>query len=380
MNFNLTSEQEMVRQQTKKFAEKEIAPYLPEIERTGAFPKELWAKMAKEGMFGIPWAEEYGGSGGDFISYMIATEEICAVACGIGAAMAVQVSLIGGALNKFGTHEQKLKYLVPLAKGEKIGFFATTEPNASSDVKGIQTKAVIDTDGYVLNGQKCMITNGGLADYGIVFANTAPGKLSAFIVETDTPGFSASEPEALMGNYGQQIFELYMEDVKVPKENLLGEWNHGAKVDLTTLDGGRLGVAMQAIGIARAALEESLKYMKTREQFGARIATFQSLQFYVSEMATNINAARWLAYHAALLMQNGLPFTSEASMAKWFASDIAAVAASKAVQIHGGYGFMKKYKVEQLYRNAKIIEIYEGTNEVMKMVIARSLLGREFTI
>ncbi len=377
MDFTLTAEHETIRQLAHNFAKKEIEPLVPEIERTGEHLKIIWDKMAKLGLFGIPYAKEYGGQGADFLSFLVALEEVAVVSSGIAASTSVQVTLAAGAIDSFGSHEQKLKYLSPLASGEKIGFFATTEPNASSDPKSIETHAVPYEEGFISNGQKCMITNGGIADYGVVFAKTSPGKLSAFIVERNMPGFTSSKPEELMGNKGQQIFELYMDNVFIPEANLLGELGKGMSVALSTLDSGRIGIAAEALGVARAALEESIKYVRERKQFGAKLATFQALQFDIADMATALNAARWLTYHAAFLKQTGQYFSKEAAMAKCFATEASVNATRKAVQIHGGYGYMKRYKVERLYRDAKIPEIYEGTSEIMRIIISRNIIGSE---
>ena len=313
----------------------------------------------------------------DFISHLLVREEIAAVSLGISSILSI---LAPGAICEFGTEEQKSKYLAPLVKGEKVGFFATTEPNASSDPMSIETKAVAEADDYVINGQKTLITNGHRGDFGTILAKTETGKLSMFVVESATPGFSAGKPEDLMGVKGQQVSDLFLDNVRVPGKNLLGQKDKGVKVALTSLDGGRLSIAAAALGVARAAMEESVKYARDREQFGRKIATFQALQFYMADMATAINAARWLTYHAGFLKQRGQPHTTEAAMAKCFASEATVDITRKALQIYGGHGYTKRHKVERLYRDAKILEIYEGTSEIQRMIIARNVVGRDYIL
>ncbi|AGB19303.1 acyl-CoA dehydrogenase [Thermoanaerobacterium thermosaccharolyticum] len=378
MDFSLTKEQEMVRRVVREFAEKEVAPKAKEIDITEEFPWDTVRKMAQNDMMGIPYPEEYGGAGGDYLSYIIAVEEISRACATTGVILSAHTSLGSFPIYQWGTEEQKRKYLVPLAKGEKLGAFGLTEPNAGTDAAGQQTTAVLDGDHYVLNGSKIFITNGGKADIYIIFAMTDKSKgtrgISAFIVEKDFPGFSIGKIEEKMGIRASSTAELVFEDCIVPKENLLGKEGEGFKIAMATLDGGRIGIAAQALGIAQAALDEEIKYAKERQQFGRPIGKFQGIQWYIADMATRINASRWLVYNAAWRKQVGLPYTMEAAMAKLHASETAMFVTTKTVQIFGGYGFTKDYPVERFMRDAKITEIYEGTSEVQKMVISGNLL------
>ncbi|KAA5807225.1 acyl-CoA dehydrogenase [Thermoanaerobacterium thermosaccharolyticum] len=378
MDFSLTKEQEMVRRVVREFAEKEVAPKAKEIDQTEEFPWDTVKKMAQNDMMGIPYPEEYGGAGGDYLSYIIAVEEISRACATTGVILSAHTSLGSFPIYQWGTEEQKRKYLVPLAKGEKLGAFGLTEPNAGTDAAGQQTTAVLDGDHYVLNGSKIFITNGGKADIYIIFAMTDKSKgtrgISAFIVEKDFPGFSIGKIEEKMGIRASSTAELVFEDCIVPKENLLGKEGEGFKIAMATLDGGRIGIAAQALGIAQAALDEEIKYAKERQQFGRPIGKFQGIQWYIADMATRINASRWLVYNAAWRKQVGLPYTMEAAMAKLYASETAMFVTTKTVQIFGGYGFTKDYPVERFMRDAKITEIYEGTSEVQKMVISGNLL------
>jgi butyryl-CoA dehydrogenase (EC 1.3.99.2) len=378
MDFSLTKEQEMVRRVVREFAEKEVAPKAKEIDQTEEFPWDTVKKMAQNDMMGIPYPEEYGGAGGDYLSYIIAVEEISRACATTGVILSAHTSLGSFPIYQWGTEEQKRKYLVPLAKGEKLGAFGLTEPNAGTDAAGQQTTAVLDGDHYVLNGSKIFITNGGKADIYIIFAMTDKSKgtrgISAFIVEKDFPGFSIGKIEEKMGIRASSTAELVFEDCIVPKENLLGKEGQGFKIAMATLDGGRIGIAAQALGIAQASLDEEIKYAKERQQFGRPIGKFQGIQWYIADMATRINASRWLVYNAAWRKQVGLPYTMEAAMAKLYASETAMFVATKTVQIFGGYGFTKDYPVERFMRDAKITEIYEGTSEVQKMVISGNLL------
>ncbi|MGF7399860.1 acyl-CoA dehydrogenase [Thermoanaerobacterium thermosaccharolyticum] len=378
MDFSLTKEQEMVRRVVREFAEKEVAPKAKEIDQTEEFPWDTVKKMAQNDMMGIPYPEEYGGAGGDYLSYIIAVEEISRACATTGVILSAHTSLGSFPIYQWGTEEQKRKYLVPLAKGEKLGAFGLTEPNAGTDAAGQQTTAVLDGDHYVLNGSKIFITNGGKADIYIIFAMTDKSKgtrgISAFIVEKDFPGFSIGKIEEKMGIRASSTAELVFEDCIVPKENLLGKEGEGFKIAMATLDGGRIGIAAQALGIAQAALDEEIKYAKERQQFGRPIGKFQGIQWYIADMATRINASRWLVYNAAWRKQVGLPYTMEAAMAKLHASETAMFVTTKTVQIFGGYGFTKDYPVERFMRDAKITEIYEGTSEVQKMVISGNLL------
>lgn len=378
MNFQLTREQELVRQMVREFTKNEVKPIAAEIDETERFPMETVEKMAKLGMMGIPFSEEYGGSGGDTLSYIIAVEEL-SKACGTtGVILSAHTSLCASLINQFGTLPQKEKYLKPLAKGEKLGAFGLTEPGAGTDAAGQQTTAVLDGDNYILNGSKIFITNGGVAETFIVFAMTDKSKgtkgISAFIVEKSFPGFSLGKKEEKMGIRASSTTELIFENCIVPKENLIGQQGRGFGIAMKTLDGGRIGIAAQALGIASGALEEAINYMKERKQFGKSLSAFQGLQWMVAEMDTKVEAARLLVYKAAFLKDQGKSYSVEAARAKLYAADVAMEVTTKAVQIFGGYGYTKEYPVERMMRDAKITEIYEGTSEVQKMVIAGSIL------
>lgn len=378
MNFNLSREQEMVREVMRKFAESEVQPIAAEIDEEGRFPRETVEKMARYNMLGIPFPVEYGGAGGDEIAYAIAVEELSKVCATTGVICSAHTSLGCWPIYKYGTEDQKQRYLIPLAKGKKLGAFALTEPNAGTDAAGQQTVAMLHGENYILNGTKIFITNGGEADVYIVFAMTDRSKgtrgISAFIVEKDFPGFSIGKVEDKMGIRGSSTTELIFRDCIVPKENLLGKEGQGFKIAMSTLDGGRIGIAAQALGIAAGALEETIKYIKEREQFGRPLAKFQGLQWMVADMATDIEASRLLVYKAAYNKANNLPYNKEAAMAKLFAANTAMDVTTKCVQLHGGYGFTKDYPVERMMRDAKITEIYEGTSQVQQMVIAANLL------
>jgi len=379
MDLKFTAEQEMVRKTARDFAQKEVAPIAAEIDAKGEVPFDNIKKMARLGLLGLTVSEKYDGGGADAISYVIAIEELAKACASTAIFVAVQNSLVCAGIERFGTEEQKEKSLRPLARGEKIGAFALTEPGAGSDVAVLQTTAVHDGDAYVINGRKHFITNGGFADIVILFAMTDKAQrhrgISAFIVEKGTRGFTVGKEENKMGIRGTNTCELILDDVRIPVANRLGDEGQGFKIAMTLLDGGRIGVAAQAVGIAQAAYEAALKYSKERIQFGQPICQFQAIQWMLADMATRIEAARLLTYNAALKKQAGEPFSKEASMAKLFASETAVWVADRAVQIHGGYGYMKEYSVERNYRDAKITEIYEGTSEVQRMVIVRSILG-----
>lgn len=378
MNFTLTKEQEMVRTVMREFAENEVKPIAADIDETGRFPSENVEKMARYNMLGIPFPEELGGAGGDELAYAIAVEELSRVCGTTGVILSAHTSLGCWPIYKYGTEEQKQKYLVPLAKGEKLGAFALTEPNAGTDAAGQQTIAVEDGDNYILNGSKIFITNGGQADVYIVFAMTDRTKgtrgISAFIVEKDFPGFTIGKIEEKMGIRASSTAELIFQNCVVPKENLLGELGKGFKIAMSTLDGGRIGIAAQALGIAQGALDETVQYLKERKQFGRSLSKFQGLQWMVADMGTEIEAARMLVYRAAYNKANGLPYNKEAAMAKLYAANTAMNVTTKCVQLHGGYGYTKDYPVERMMRDAKITEIYEGTSQVQQMVIAGHLL------
>ena len=378
MEFKLTREQEMIRDVMRQFAKNEVEPIAAEIDETGRFPKETVEKMAKYNMLGIPFPVEYGGAGGNEIDYVIAIEELSKVCGTTGVICSAHTSLGCWPIFKYGTEEQKQKYLIPLAKGEKLGAFGLTEPDAGTDAAGQQTVAVLDGDNYILNGTKIFITNGGQADVYIIFAMTDKSKgtrgISAFIVEKDAPGFSIGKLEDKMGIRGSSTTELIFTDCIIPKENLLGTEGRGFGIAMSTLDGGRIGIAAQALGIAQGALDETIRYLKEREQFGRPLAKFQGLQWMVADMATAIEAARLLVYRAAYNKANELPYNKEAAMAKLFAANTAMDVTTKCVQLHGGYGYTRDYPLERMMRDAKITEIYEGTSQVQQMVIAANLL------
>jgi len=378
MKLELNDQQKMIQKMVREFAEKEVAPIAADLDKTGEFPTKTLEKMAKLGLLGIVIPTEYGGAGLDTISYATVVEEISRKCASTGVITSVHNSLVSYPIMKYGTEEQKKKYLPILAKGEKIGAFAGTEPNAGSDLGGMQTKAVLKGNKYIINGDKCFITSGDKAGIFIVFAVTdkeAGSKgISAFIVESNTPGFKVGSLFDKLGINANHVTELIFENMEIPKENLLGKEGEGFKIALGTLDGGRIGIAAQAVGIAQAALDESIEYSKQRQQFGRPISKFQAIQWMIADMATKIEAARYLVYNAAYTKDKGERFSKEAAMAKLFASETAMEAVIKAVQIHGGYGYTKEYTVERLFRDAKITEIYEGTSEVQRMVIAGSLL------
>ncbi|NLZ48155.1 MAG: acyl-CoA dehydrogenase [Clostridiales bacterium] len=377
MDFTLSKEQELVRQMVREFAENEVKPIAAEIDETEEFPMENVKKMAKLGFFGIPFKPEYEGAGGDSLSYILAVEELSKVCATTGVILSAHVSLCASVIDAFGTPEQKAKYLPDLASGRKLGAFGLTEPNAGTDAAGQQTTAVLEGDHYVLNGSKVFITNGGVADTFIIFAMTDRSQgtrgISAFIVEKDFPGFSIGKRENKLGIRASSTTELIMENCIVPKENLLGKEGKGFGIAMKTLDGGRIGIAAQALGIAEGAFEEAVNYMKERKQFGKPLSAFQGLQWMMAELEVKIEAARHLVYKAAWLKDQGLPYTVDAARAKLFASEVAMEVTTKAVQAFGGYGYTKEYPVERMMRDAKITEIYEGTSQVQKMVISGNL-------
>ena len=374
MDFVLSKEQEMARGLFRQFAETEAKPLAQEIDETERFPIETVKKMQKYGFMGIPFAKEFGGQGCDSLTYAICVEELSRVCGTTGVIVSAHTSLGAEPINKFGTPEQKEKYLIPLAKGEKLGAFGLTEPGAGTDAAGQQTKAVLEGNHYVLNGSKIFITNGGQADIYIIFAMTDKSKgtkgISAFIVEKDFPGFSIGTKEKKMGIRGSSTTELIFENCIVPKENLLGQEGKA----MTTLDGGRIGIAAQALGLAQGAFDETVAYVKERKQFGRSIAKFQNTQFQLADMKTKIEAARLLVYNAAKAKDTKKRFSVEAAMAKLYAAEVAMEVTTKCVQLHGGYGYTREYPVERMMRDAKITEIYEGTSEVQRMVISGDLL------
>ena len=378
MKLEFTDQQKMILKMVREFADKEVAPIASELDEKGEYPTKTLGKMAKLGLLGIIIPREYGGAGLDTISYSIVVEEISRKCASTGVITSVHNSLTAWPIMKYGNEDQKKKYLPILAKGEKIGAFAATEPNAGSDLGAIRTTAELKVDNYIINGDKTFITSGPEAGIIIVFAVTDKSLgskgISAFIVESDMKGYKVGSIFEKLGINASKTSELIFENMEVPKENLLGREGEGFKIALSTLDGGRIGIASQAVGIAQAALDESIEYSKQRQQFGRPIAKFQAIQWMIADMATKIEASRYLVYNAAYKKDIGEKISKEAAMAKLFASDTAMNSVIKAVQIHGGYGYTKEYTVERLFRDAKITEIYEGTSEVLKMVIAGSLL------
>jgi len=378
MDFALSKKHEMFRTLFQDFAMQEVAPLAAEIDESGEFPWVTVKKMAALGFLGLPFPREFGGAGADNLAYTMAVEEISRACASTGVILSAHVSLGAHPIYQFGTPEQKARFLMPQATGEKLGAFALTEPNAGTDAAGQQTTALLDGGEYVLNGSKIFITNGEVADIYIVFAMTDRSKglkgISAFVVEKGTPGFAFGPQENKLGIRASSTTELIFEDCRIPAGNLLGKEGDGFKIAMQTLDGGRIGIAAQALGIAQSALDESLRYAKERQQFAKPIGTFQAIQWMIADMGTEIEAARLLVYRAAWLKDMRKPFGKEAAMAKLYASETAMKHTVKAIQIHGGYGYMKDYKVERLMRDAKITEIYEGTSEVQRMVISASLL------
>jgi butyryl-CoA dehydrogenase len=378
MNFELTEEQQMIRANVREFCEKYLEPIAEEVDREAKFPEDAVKKLAEQDLLGIPYPQEYGGAGSDYLSYIIVVEELSRSCATTGFTLECHTSLASFPLFKFGTEEQKKKYLVPLCKGEMLGSFALTEPGAGTDAAASTTTAVLDGDEWVLNGSKIFISNAPVAGVIIAFAMTDKSKgtrgISAFIVPGDAPGLHIGQHLEKMGIRGSLTAEVFFKDCRIPRENLLGQEGQGFKIAMMTLDGGRIGIAAQALGIAQAALDESIIYSKQRVQFGKPIGNFQAIQWMVANMATDVEASRFLTYHAAWCYDHGLSYSKEAAMAKLFASETAARQTNRAIQVHGGIGFIKGHKVERLYRDAKITEIYEGTSEVMRMVISGNLL------
>ena len=378
MDFGLTEEQQLIQEMVREFAASDVAPIAAEIDRDHRFPAELVPAMAKLNLMGVPYPEEFGGAGADNVSYVLVLEELARACASTSVIVSAHTSLCTWPIFAFGTDAQKEKYVTNLANGTWLGAFALTEPAAGTDAAAGQATAVLDGDEWVLNGSKIFITNGGFADVYIVTAMTDPTAgtrgISAFIVDKDAPGFTVGEREHKMGIKASSTTPLYFSDARIPKENLLGQAGKGFKIAMATLDGGRIGIAAQALGIAQGALDAAIAYAKERVQFGKPIATLQAIQWMIADMATEIDAARLLVYRAAWNKDNGLPYTKEAAMAKLFASEVATRVAGKAIQIHGGYGYTESYPVERAYRDAKITELYEGTSEVQRMVIASSYL------
>ncbi|HDR7604405.1 acyl-CoA dehydrogenase AcdA [Bacillus mycoides] len=377
MHFKLSEEHEMIRKMVRDFARNEVAPTAAERDEEERFDLALFDQMAELGLTGIPWPEEYGGIGSDYLAYVIAVEELSRVCASTGVTLSAHTSLAGWPIFKFGTEEQKQKFLRPMAEGKKIGAYGLTEPSSGSDAGGMRTTAKRDGDHYILNGSKIFITNGGIADIYVVFALTDPDSkqrgTSAFIVESDTLGFSVGKKESKLGIRSSPTTEIIFEDCRIPVENLLGEEGQGFKVAMQTLDGGRNGIAAQAVGIAQSALDASVEYARERHQFGKPIAAQQGIGFKLADMATDVEAARLLTYQAAWLESEGLPYGKESAMSKVFAGDTAMKVTTEAVQVFGGYGYTKDYPVERYMRDAKITQIYEGTQEIQRLVISRML-------
>ncbi|MFB5190994.1 acyl-CoA dehydrogenase [Alicyclobacillus fastidiosus] len=379
MHFQLSREHGQLREMVRSFAEKEVKPGAADRDRDASFDIELFHKMGELGLTGIPWPEQYGGAELDYLGYVIAVEELSRVCASTGVVLSAHTSLAGWPIFKFGTEEQKQRYLRPMAEGKWLGAYGLTEPGAGSDAGGMRTTAKRDGDSYILNGNKVFITNAGPAHVYVVFALTDPDKrtrgVSAFIVEAGTPGFRIGKHEDKMGIRGSTTAELIFEDCRIPAQNRLGEEGFGFKIAMMTLDGGRNGIAAQALGIAQGAFEFARDYAQGRKQFGHPISDFQAIQFKLADMATKIEASRLLTYQAAWLESKGLPYGQASAMSKVFASDTAMQVTTEAVQILGGYGFIKEYPVERMMRDAKITQIYEGTNEIQRVVIARSILS-----
>ncbi|MDR0543734.1 MAG: acyl-CoA dehydrogenase [Odoribacteraceae bacterium] len=378
MNFSLTKTQELFLRMIREFADKEVKPLAAEVDEQERFPAETVKKMAGLGLMGIPFPTEYGGAGGDNLLYSLAVEELSRACATTGVILSAHTSLCAAPLHEFGSPAQRAKYLPRLASGEWLGAFGLTEPNAGTDASAQQTTAEEKDDHYLLNGNKIFITNAARARVYIVFAMTDKSKgtrgISAFIVERDFPGFSVGKEEKKMGIRGSATCELIMTNCIVPKDNLLGQTGKGFGIAMKTLDGGRVGIAAQALGIAQGALDETVKYVKERKQFGKAIGQFQNTQFQLADLETKVQAARLLVRSAAFKKDKGLPYAADAAMAKLFAAETAMEVATKAVQFHGGYGYTREYPVERMMRDAKITEIYEGTSEVQRMVIASHLL------
>jgi len=376
MNFRLTEEHEMIRKMVRDFARNEVAPTAAERDEEERFDMDIFKKMAELGLTGIPWPEQYGGIGSDYLAYCIAVEELSRVDASIGVTLSAHTSLAGWPIYTFGTEEQKQTYLRPMAQGEKIGAYCLTEPGSGSDAGGMRTTAKLEGDHYILNGSKIFITNGGIADIYVVFAVTDPESkkgTSAFIVESTHPGLSVGKKERKLGIRSSPTTEIIFDNCRIPKENLLGKEGGGFKIAMMTLDGGRNGIAAQAVGIAQGALDAAVEYAKERVQFGKPIAAQQGIGFKLAEMATSVEAARLLTYQAAWLESEGLPYGKESAMSKLFAGDTAMKVTTEAVQVFGGYGYTKDYPVERYMRDAKITQIYEGTQEIQKLVISRMI-------
>jgi butyryl-CoA dehydrogenase len=378
MQFDLTNEQKLVRETAREFAERELKPAAAALDQEHRYPAEMVAKISEMGFLGVAIPEEYGGAGMDYISYVVAMEEISAACAGTGVIMSVNNSLVCDPLLRYGTEQQKKEILTPLAAGQLLGCFGLTEPAAGSDASKIRTTAVRQGDEYVLNGEKNFITNAPQADWSIIFAYTDKSKghkgISAFLVHRDTPGYSTGAFERKLGIRASHSSSIHLEDCHIPAANLLGEEGQGFKVAMTTLDAGRIGIASQALGIAKAALAESVAYAKERQAFGGTIADLQAVQFMLADMATRLDAARLLTFQAAYLKDSKQRYSKQSAMAKVFAAEAAMWIATKAIQVHGGYGYLEDFAAERHFRDAKITEIYEGTSEIQRLVIASNLL------
>jgi butyryl-CoA dehydrogenase len=379
MDFKLSDEHILIKQIVRDFAEKEIGPRAEEIDATDQFPADIFKRMGELGLLGIPFAEAYGGGGGDYLSLLVALEEIARVSGTVAIILDAQTSLCCEPIYLFGTEAQKMKYLPALLSGKKIGAFGLTEPDAGSDAGATRTRAVRDGNEWIINGQKQFITNGSLADVLVITAKTAPekgtGGISAFIIEKGTPGFQVGRDEKKMGLKGSVTSQLFFENCHIPAENLLGNENEGFKQFLTTLDAGRLAISSMAVGLAQGAFEKSVSYAKERVQFNKPIAKFEAIQWMIADMATDIEAARMMVQRAAWLKGQGVRFTREAAMAKLFSTEVSERVCYKAIQIHGGYGYVRDYAVERMYRDQRLCAIGEGTNEIQRLVIARQVLG-----
>jgi butyryl-CoA dehydrogenase len=379
MVFELSKEHTILKDMYREFADTEVAPIADEVDKEERFPLETVDKMRPVGFFGVPFPREMGGAGGDILGYALAVEELSRACATTGVILSAHVSLAASPIFEFGTDRQKEEHLIPLASGQRLGAFALTEPNAGTDAAAQQTTAIPDGDQYVLNGTKMFITNSGYADTYIIMAMTDKSAgtrgISAFIVPADAEGFSAGPKEDKLGIRGSATAELILQDVRIPRENRLGKEGEGFKIAMQTLDGGRIGIAAQALGIAQGALDKTVEYVKERRQFKRSLAKFQNTQFELADMASRVEAARLLTYKAACCKDRGRRYSQEAAMAKYVASQTAMDVTTRAIQLHGGYGFIREYDVERMFRDAKITEIYEGTSEVQKMVISAGLLN-----
>ena len=378
--YPLNEDEQLIMQTVRDFARERVAPRAAEIDRTGAFPHDLVKQMGELGLMGVCLPEEYGGAGQSYVLFAMIVEELCKACASTGLIMDVNISLCAEPILLFGGEEQKHRFLTPLATGEKLGALAITEPEAGSDAAGIKTTAARQGDSYILNGGKIFITNGGVADTYVCTAVTDREKrhkgITDFIVEKGMPGLSFGAPLHKMGINGSATTEVFFDNVRVPVANRLGEEGMGFKITMDTLDGGRVGIAAQAVGIAQSALDDALAYIEQRRQFGKKISEFQAIQFMVADMATEIEAARLLTLQAAALRDKNIPCARESAMAKLFAGDVAVKVATDALQLFGGYGYIKEYPAERHLRDAKITQIYEGTQQIQRMVIARTILGR----